>query len=114
MATQQYIADIQTNSAQLTGAMEAIDNALDQGANEGWPKSVRDQLKELHGDAMQKRNELDASVRILEQHLKSKPKLLKLVSEKYRNARQFIENARTELRTLTERLNNLRTDIFRD
>jgi hypothetical protein len=113
MATQQYIADIQTKSEQLTDAITALNNGLDQAVQQEFSPAARNELKRLHGVAVQKRDNLDASVRILKQHLKSKPKLLKLVSDKYRNARQFIENGERQLGEVTQRLENLKIDIFR-
>jgi acyl-CoA reductase-like NAD-dependent aldehyde dehydrogenase len=107
MATMAMIADVKTKIRNLDHAIQAIDDSFDE-AVDNFSNEVRNQLLARCQDAVRRRDDLDASVRILETHLNSKAKkLLKLVKDKYKKAEAFLENSKHQLGLLTGWLNNL-------
>src|SRR5215831_518934 len=104
------MAEVRTRLDELYVAYDTFDKAVNKAAETGYapsPDVVRAELARLHQVATDKLGALNRSVEALKQHLKSRPKLQKLVSLKYKNAKAFLERSEDVLRQLTASLANL-------
>jgi hypothetical protein len=100
MATRQYITNVENAATTLGKAVQKVLEDLKKVVPTEPIGSIRDDC----AAADQALRDLDAHIRILEQHLKGKPKLVRLLKDKYRNAQRFLDDKKDLMGALSTNL----------
>ncbi len=96
MATRQYITNV-TNAATALG--QAVQKVWDD-LKKVVPNEPIGSIREDCAAAERALNDLNTHVRILEQHIKGKPKLVRLLKDKYKNAQRLLDDTKNQMRDL--------------
>jgi hypothetical protein len=104
---QTQMDELEARIRQMDTAIQDIRNGIKVEADKGWTDEGRERVRRLFIPANDALDALKASVGRLKEHLKSRPKLVKLVSQKYQAAKRLLERSETKIGTVTGALGNL-------
>jgi hypothetical protein len=97
MATRQYVTDVANAATALGQAVQRLWDSFNRVIPNEPIGSIRADLKAAEKAV----DDLRAHIQILEQHIKGKPKIVRLLKDKYKNAARVLDDSKTELQNLT-------------